>query len=98
MPGHLFPDIIIFFFYWLEQLFLQESTVKELLKQREERNNNKQEIYSREEVAETRGWEINGREEEEPDNQQLVTSIRHYKIWKIFVLQDSDPQLQDFAQ
>lgn len=74
MPGHLFPDIL--FFYWLEQLFLQESTVKELLKQRGERNNNKREIYGRQGVTEVQGWEINGREEEEPDNQQFVTSIR----------------------
>lgn len=43
-------------------------------------------------------WEINGREEEEPDNQQFVTGIRCYKMWKIFVLQDSDPQLQDCAR
>lgn len=43
------------------------------------------------------GWEINGREEEELDNQQFVSSIRSYKSWKIFVLQDSDPQLQDCA-
>lgn len=75
MPGHLFPDIL-FFFYWLEQLFLQESTVKELLKQRGERNNDKREIYGRQGVTEVQGWEINGREEEEPDNQQFVTSIR----------------------
>jgi len=43
-------------------------------------------------------WEINGREEEEPDNQQVVTSTGRYKIWRIFVLQDSDPQLQDCAR
>lgn len=36
-------------------------------------------------------------EEEEFDNQQFVTSVRCYEIWKMFVLQDSDPQLQDCA-
>ena len=75
MPGHLFPDLFfsffLFLFYWLEQLCLQESTVKDLLKRKGKRNNNKWEIYSRQGVAEMRGWEINGREEEEAATEGL---------------------------